>query len=293
MSEPRRPFARRGALLLALAGAVAGASAAEAQDWRTMTSARQLWGTQPVEVEVEYGAGELEIGQAAGGMLYSMELRYDEEQAVPVAEFDSASRRLKLGASSRRGNRKVREGSTAKIALSDRVPLDLGLHFGAGEATLNLGGLRLQRLDVETGASETTIRIDRPNPIRAREVDLSAGAAELEVIGLGNLRAERIRFQGGVGATTLDFGGAWAADATASVQMGMGSLVLRFPRSLGVRVSRSSFLTSFDAEGMVRRDGSYFSANWDRAEHKLVVDVEAALGSIEIEWIDDVSGGSL
>jgi hypothetical protein len=287
MSEPRRTSVPVGALLLALVGVGGTATAATGQDWRTMTSARQLWGTEPVEVEVEYGAGELEIGPARGGMLYSMELRYDEEQSVPVAEFDSASRRLKLGASNRRGNRKHREGSTATIALSDRIPLDLGLHFGAGEATLNLGGLRLQRLDVETGASETTIRFDSPNPIRAREVELSAGAAELEVIGLGNARAERISFQGGVGATTLDFGGAWVGDATASVQMGMGSVVLRFPRSLGVRISRSSFLTSFDAAGMVRRDGSYFSENWDRADHKLTVDVEAALGSIEIEWIGD------
>lgn len=287
MSDVRGTAALPGALLVALAAVLATAPAAAGQDWRTMTSARQLWGTEPVAVEVEYGAGELDIGRESGSMLYSMELRYDEEQSVPVAEFDSAARRLKLGASSRRGNRKMREGSTAKISLSDRIPLDLELHFGAGEAELDLGGLRLRRLDVETGASETTIRFDRPNPIRAREVELSAGAAELEVIGLGNARAERISFQGGVGATTLDFGGAWVGDATASVQMGMGSVVLRFPRGLGVRISRSSFLTSFDAEGMVRRDGSYFSENWDRAEHKLTVDVEAALGSIEIEWIGD------
>lgn len=287
MSEARMTSVLPGALLLALAGMLGAAPAAHGQDWRTMTSARQLWGTEPIEVEVEYGAGELEIGAASGSMLYSMELRYDEEQAVPVAEFDSASRKLKLGASSRRGNRKFREGSTAKIALSDRVPIDLGLHFGAGEATLNLSGLRLQRLDVETGASETTIRFDRPNPIRASEVELSAGAAELKVIGLGNARAERFSFQGGVGATTLDFSGAWEDDATASVQMGMGSVVLRFPRALGVRITRSSFLTSFDAEGMVRRDGSYFSQNWDSADHRLTVDVEAALGSIEIEWIGD------
>ena len=110
---------------------------------------------------------------------------------------------------------------------------------------------------------------------------------ELRVIGLGNLRAERIHFQGGVGSTTLDFSGAWERSATASVQMGVGELVLRFPRSVGVRINRSSFLTSFDADRFEQRDGAYFSDNWQRAAHQLIVDVDAAFGSVVIEWIDD------
>src|SRR5690606_5443237 len=119
--------------------------------------------------------------------------------------------------------------------------------------------------NLETGASETEVRIDEPNPIRAKDVTLKAGAAEFRVEGLGNLRAERITFQGGVGSTTLDFRGAWEQDASARVQMGMGSVVLRFPRSLGVRINRNAVLTSFDAAGFTRRDRSFFSENWDSA----------------------------
>jgi hypothetical protein len=264
------------------------AAPAQAQSWRTLTSARQLWGSEPVEVDIEYGAGELEINRApSGGMLYRMEMRYDEDQTTPVAEFDSSARILKLGSRNRHNSgRRVREGSTVDVTLTDRVPLDLALHFGAGEARLELGGLRIRNLDVETGASKTSIRFDSPNPIRAQEVQLKAGAAELTVTGLGNVRAERFSFQGGVGSTTLDFGGAWGGNATAKVQMGMGSVVLRFPRSVGVRITRSSFLTSFEADRMVRRDGSYFSENWEQADHQLTIDLEAALGSIEVVWID-------
>lgn len=260
----------------------------QAQTWRTLTSARQLRGTEAVEVAVEYGAGELDIARAEqGSMLYRMEMRYDEEHVTPVAEFDSAARKLTLGSRSRGNGRRTHEGSTAHIYLTDQAPIDLALRFGAGEATLDLGGLRLQRLNVETGASKTSIRFDTPNPIRAEEVELRAGAAELTVVGLGNTRAERFTFQGGVGSTILDFRGAWSADATAEVQMGMGSVVLRFPRSLGVQIKRSSFLTSFEANGMVRNGGNYFSENWDRADHQLTLELEAALGSIEVEWIDD------
>lgn len=285
----RLRIAGAAALLLAAAAAPLVPTTASAQSLRTLTSSRQLWGTEPVAVEVEYGAGTLEIGPAEGGsLLYRMELRYDQDRVTPVAEFDTASRTLRLGARNHSNSGGFRgEGSNAEITLSDRVPLDLGLHFGAGEAEMDLGGLQIRRLNVETGASETTVRIDRPNRIAAESVELKAGAAELKVIGLGNLRAERFSFQGGVGATTLDFSGAWTRNATARVQLGMGSVVLRVPRSLGVRIDRSSFLSSFEADGFSRRDGSFFSGNWEDADHRLTLEVETALGSVEVEWIDD------
>lgn len=276
-------------LLLAGVAALGQISPAQGQTMRTLTSSRQIWSTEPMAVEVEYGAGTLDVErESSGSLLYRMEMRYDEERVTPVAEFDSAARMLRLGSRQHEGARgRMREGSRMEIALTDRVPLDLGLHFGAGEAEIDLGGVRLRRLELETGASETTVRFDEPNPIRAEEVQLKAGAAELRVIGLGNLRAERIHFQGGVGSTTLDFSGAWERSAAANVQMGVGELVLRFPRSVGVRINRSSFLTSFDADRFEQRDGAYFSDNWQSAAHQLTVDVDAAFGSVEIEWIDE------
>jgi len=281
---------RRGRLLVAAAIAFTAATHAAAlhgQTMRTLTSSRQLWDEEPLTVEVEYGAGTLEVRPLQDqDLLYRMEMRYDAERVSPVAEFDTARRVLELGSRFHRRGGPDHEKSKAEIELTDRVPLDLGLHFGAGSAEMDLGGLRIQNLQLETGASETTLRIGTPNPIAARRVELKAGAAELNVVGLGNLRAEELVFQGGVGSTTLDFSGAWNRNATAHVQMGMGEVVLRFPRSLGVRIDRSSFLTSFDAEGFQRRDDAYFSDNWNSASHQLTVDVEAAFGAVEIEWID-------
>lgn len=281
----RRRAMRLGAAALLIISA--GAAPAEAQTWRTLTSSRQLSGSEPVSVNVEYGAGELALRPADGSLLYQMDLRYDEEHFSPVTEFDATRRVLRLGAKGRdtRGMN-VKEGSRATISLNRSVPLDLSLTFGAGEAMLDLGGLHLRRVDLSTGASETTVRFGSPNVTRAERLEIKSGAAALTVLGLGNSRAEEISFQGGVGSTTLDFSGRWSADATARVQMGVGSVKLRFPRSLGVRVSNSSFLTSFDADGLVKRGSSYYSRNWDSAAHKLTVHVEAAFGSVDVEWTD-------
>jgi hypothetical protein len=265
------------------------AGAAEAQEWRTVTSARQVHDRSPLDVQIRYGAGELTLEPADAPMLYQMNLRYDQRQFTPVTEYDAEKRSLRLGTESRdqrMGRMNVREGGNANITLSRVVPMDLQLQFGAGEANIDLGGISLRRVSLSTGASETRVRFSQPNPIEADQVRMEAGAASFEVVGLANTRAERFVFQGGVGSTTLDFTGAWARSATASVQMGIGSVVLRIPRGIGVKVARSSFLTSFDSEGLTKRGNNFYSPNWESATHTLDISVNAAFGSIKIEWID-------
>jgi len=74
--------------------------------------------------------------------------------------------------------------------------------------------------------------------------------------------------------------------------MGIGSLTLRVPEGLGVRVIKDSFLTSFDSEGLIKRGGSYYSQNWDTAAHKLTINVDAAFGSIDVEWVEPATASN-
>jgi N-terminal domain of toast_rack, DUF2154 len=288
------PLSRRTVLAFALvlAGGAGAAGCADAQSWRTISSSRQqLGGEKALDVEVEYGAGRLTVSPADRPLLYQFRMRYDEAQVAPLTTYDRRTGALRLGMESRDGKRGIRmnrvhEESRADVHLTRDVPLDLSLRFGAGEANIDLGGLAVRRLRMATGASETRVAFRTPNRVAAEEVSMEAGAASFEVSGLGNARAQRFEFQGGVGETVLDFSGAWDRNASASVKMGIGSLTLRFPRELGVRIVKDSFLTSFDGSGMVKRGGAYYSRNWESAQNRLTVSVSAALGSIEIDWID-------
>lgn len=280
---------RLGPAALAAAALLLAAGAAQAQNWRTVQSARQLQNDRPVEVLVQFAAGELSVAPGDGELLYEMELRYDEDRFRALSEYDPSTNRVRLGLDGQRqGNRSINldKEQEARIRLTRRVPVSLDVDFGAGEADLDLGGIALRALDLSAGASEATIRFSEPNRVAARTINLEAGAAELEVIGLGNARAEHIHFQGGVGSTTLDFTGAWTADAEAEVQLGVGSVTIRLPRGLGVQIRKSSFLTSFDADDMQKRGGAWYSRDWEHAEHQLVIDVQAAIGSIDVEWVD-------
>jgi hypothetical protein len=270
-----------------LVTACAEGSAGEPADWEDFSSARQLDGVEHLDVEVTYGAGSLELAPAEGDLLYRFETSYDASTTRPYADFDPAAGTLRLGIRGREegvsGN--FGDEAHASVALAPEVPTSLEIRFGAGQADLELGGLALDQVQVQTGASETTLRWSEPNRIQARQVRLDAGAASLEAIGLGNANAAEFEIRGGVGETTLDFGGEWSRSASARVRMGLGSLTLRLPRSLGVRVEKRGAMTSFDGAGLVKRDNGYYSRNWESAETKLTLDIDAALGSIAVEWI--------
>jgi hypothetical protein len=103
---------------------------------------------------------------------------------------------------------------------------------------------------------------------------------------LGNLNTERIEIDAGVGEIDLAFTGDWQQNARISVDMGLGSLILRFPRGLGVRLDRDTFLTSLDSQGLVKDGDSYYSLDYEDAEYQITVDVDAAFGSIRVAWVD-------
>lgn len=259
--------------------------AAQAQSWRTVTTSRQASGEDDLRVQVRYGAGEFRVRAGEGGLLYRMQLRYDEDVFEPVSDYRQG--RLDLGVETvgRSINIGKRSGGEMDLRLGRDVPMDLDLEFGAVRADLDLGGLSLTRLDLSTGASESTVDVSEPNPVVMERASFEVGAADFTARRLGNLNARRIEVDAGVGEITLWFTGQWRQDARASVKMGLGSLELRFPEGLGVRLTKDSFLTSLDSEGLVKRGDAYYSLDWDTADRKVTVDLDAAFGSVRVVWV--------
>jgi hypothetical protein len=157
------------------------------------------------------------------------------------------------------------------------------MKFGAAEAQLDLGGLRLQNLLLETGASDTHITFSEPNREVAEDCTFKAGAAALEVEELGNSGCENITVSGGVGKLALDFSGKWKNDARANINVGLGSIEISVPAELGVRIDKSTFLMSFKAPGFEKQHGGvWLSRNWDTAEHRLTITVSGAFGGVSV-----------
>jgi hypothetical protein len=160
------------------------------------------------------------------------------------------------------------------------------MELGATKAMLDLGGLELQRVKLESGASETVLDFSSPNATRMDVLDVDVGAATFEARNLGNANAAAIRVHGGVGSVDLDFGGQWTQDANVDVDLALGKLTLHLPRDVGVRVEVDKFLASFDQQGLQKRGDAYYSDNWDRAAHRIRLRASTTFGGIELERAD-------
>ena len=276
---------RKALYIAAVTVAVAPALLA-GQSWRTVTMSHQIEDNSEIRVFVEYGAGHLKIGAADGGVLYRMNLRYDEDIFEPVSDFSGD--RLHLGVESiGRGFNIGRNKQSGELDLefARGIPMDMDLEFGAVRADIDFGGLALTDLDLSTGASQSTIDISEPNSVGMSTARFEIGAAEFEARHLGNLNAERIEVDAGVGQVTLWLNGRWQRDASVSIDMGLGALELRVPEGLGLRLRKEGFLVSLDSEGLVKRGDWYYSLDYEDADPKVTVDLDAAFGSVKVVWV--------
>jgi hypothetical protein len=230
------------------------------------------------------------VGPAASGDLYRMQLRYDADRNGPVNQFDAATGAVRLGLQGN-GNAGIRVTSRAQMAqraeigLAPTVPLTLNANLGASNATLDLGGLSLTSLAVRGGASSTTVNFDTPNRATCTSATFTLGAAELDVSGLANSGCAEIRVDGGVGRAMLSFDGAWQRNQRAQVSLAMGGLTLRIPRTMGVRLVASRFLSALDAEGFEQEGNVWSTPGFATAKQTLTVELKTSASGVRVEWL--------
>ena len=260
----------------------------QAQTWKTVTATRQVTDEDGLRVRVEYGAGVLTIRRGDPGVLYSAFFQFDADHAVPRTEYEGG--RLEVGLSPVEHRDIDMEDwssdTSLELALAPGIALDLNMNFGAGSANLDLTGLSLRKLEVNTGASESVIVMEELNPEPMESAVFNVGAADLRVRGIGNLNVGRLAVKSGLGSVVLRLDGEWSRDAVVNIGMGLGALDIQVPRSLGVRLRRpGSILASVDTEGLEKRGDVYQSVNWASAGHRVEIEIAAVLGSVDLEWI--------
>jgi hypothetical protein len=278
-------------LALAVLALAAGATSATAQSMRSFATFRQLHGETRLRAALDYRAGGLRITPGRANELYRMDASYDERRYSPTSTYDAARGIVTLGLQPAGegglrvvSSRQLRQDAT--VAFAPTVDLALDLTLGAVQADIELGGLSLSALRMEAGASQAVVRFSEPNLSRCRGAEITAGAAELTLLGLGNSRCDHVELEGGMGKVTLDFGGAWTSSTTAEIKMAIGELTLRLPRKVGVRLTLDRFLSSFEPAGLVRAGNAYQSPGYDRADRKLDIAVTTAVGGVKVEWAE-------
>lgn len=171
------------------------------------------------------------------------------------------------------------------VQYTDRIPISFDVELGAGRGELDLSGLKVQELRISTGASDVHLSCNEPNPITADNVEIESGVSKFTADGLSNLNFRKMAFSGGVGSYRLDFGGELSNDADATIDVGLGSIVVEVPEPIHARVRYDDgWFSKFSLSGDFRRakSGVYETEGYAEAGKRLEIRIDSGLGSVKI-----------
>ena len=239
--------------------------------------------TKAVDLTLRLGAAELTAG-AGAAKLAEGTVQYN------VSEFQPSV--------SQSGNKvEVTQGPTGgfqgilpkdlinkwNIKFSNSVPLNLVVQAGAYSGSWDLGGLRLQSLKWDEGASKSTITFDQANPDKAETFDFTTGASTVKLTGLANLNFSKMTFQSGVGAYTLDFGGKLKRSANVEIKTGVSNVTIVVPVGTAARITLKSAVSNTKTIGSWSSSGSTYTTGKEDAADKLNITVDMGLGQLTLD----------
>ncbi len=241
-----------------------------------------------LEADIDVPIGQLEIQPGTSANLYELDLEYNQRIFKPEIEFERRGGTAVLKFRLNGEGKSIRRVGKTRLSLrfNPSVPLVLKTTTGVGQSEIDLGGMKVQRLNLESGVGETVVTMLSPNPISCDGVDIQSGVGSLEMTGLGNLGFKRFRFQGGVGGSKLDFSGDWKEEGDVDIDVGVGGVELLLPRSVGAEVrAQKSFMSGVDLPDFEKRGDTYFSYNLERVSKVLRLNIQAGIGGVDLRWI--------
>lgn len=164
-----------------------------------------LQGATEVQARINMGAGQLDIGSADTDLMKA-DFGYSHPSWEPEVKYAVKGAKGDLSISTPEKIR-IDFGSENtydwSLGFSPRVPLDLTVYMGAGEATLDLAELDIRTLQVDVGAGDTTIDLsgDRLHHLTGT-IDCGVGALTLKVP--ENVGVRIVGYRDGVGRYQAD-----------------------------------------------------------------------------------------
>jgi hypothetical protein len=147
-----------------------------------------------------------------------------------------------------------------ELAIGKRRPFALTVETGASEFEIELGGVPVSSLMVRQGAGKFELGFSAPNPHPMELLEVSSGAAGIELEDLANANFSEMRLSGGAAGYELDFGGTLSRDAEVKVEAGLSGVEIDIPASTAARVIAETTLGSVDVgDGFTEREGAFLT----------------------------------
>jgi hypothetical protein len=168
-----------------------------------------------VRVNLDIGAGDLKVSSGTKRLMQAY-FNYNVPDLKPETHYSTAGGigELRVEQPPHRNHFNDLKYEW-DLRLSDLVPLDIHVNFGAGEAQLDLGGLDLRSVQLDMGVGKLDMDL-RGNPKHDYNVRVSGGVGEATLRLPENVGIEA-RASGGIGDVNVrglrKEGGHWVNDA--------------------------------------------------------------------------------
>src|ERR687893_683360 len=147
-----------------------------------------------------------------------------------------------------------------ELEFGKERPFALTIETGASDFDLDLGGMPLSRLMVRQGAGKLELGFPVANPEPMELLEISSGAAGIELENLANANPSEVRLSGGAASYEVDFGGVLSREAEVSIETGLSRVVVSVPSSTAARLATETTLGSVDlGDGFTKREGAFLT----------------------------------
>jgi hypothetical protein len=147
-----------------------------------------------------------------------------------------------------------------ELEFGKQRPFSLTIETGASEFDLDLGGVPLRSVTVRQGAGKFELGFSEPNPHPMELLEVSSGAAGIELENLANANFSEMRLSGGAAGYELDFGGALSRDARVNVETGLSGVEISVPATTAARIVAETTLGSVEVgDGFTKREGAFLT----------------------------------
>ncbi len=184
-------------LLVFLIGAISACIAVGELAEETQTV--ELGEAESVELDLDIGAGELKVQGGAGELMegyFVYNIKRWKPEILYSVTGDRGILKVKQGQCSAMAIGKTH--NKWNISLSNDVPLDIKVDFGAGEGNLDLRGLILNSLDIDMGVGELKVDISGEQK-KSLDVSVDGGVGSATIylpVDVG----VRVEVDGGIGS---------------------------------------------------------------------------------------------
>ena len=260
-------------------------------DWQVVTGSTEtenisvplLPDTQAIpDVTLKFAAGTLSLQPGAEGALVAGTATYNVADLKPTVSTENGNILIETGNFDLKGlpklNQDVINNWELKLGAS---PMRLVINAGAYQGDYELGGLSLERLQIEDGASQVDVSFSTPNLAQMSSLQYSTGASQVSLKGLANANTTDMTFRGGAGEYTLDFSGELRNNMDVNIESGVSSVTIIVPEGVNAQVISDSGFMTVSTSGSWKQNGNTYQLTG--SGNTITINVKMGAGNLKLD----------